>query len=192
MKQQECKGCEYFVKSQALLRDNLTFFFRREVLNIYNLSEYKYMVFIDVVNLKQVNETQGYILGDMAIMRTAMAITKGLYATHERDYIVIRYGGDEFIILTKCEMEWDLFCTELDTLAEFNLCPKTHKKIIAIEGLTTEEIFENLQDLKSEDDENEHRNHCYNRDFSSTDNFVRNPVYKVYEKIFGKRNKNKT
>lgn len=72
MKQKpECKGCEYFVKSQALLRDNLTFFFRREVLNTCNISDYKYMIFLDIENLKQINETQGYILGDMAIMRTA-------------------------------------------------------------------------------------------------------------------------
>lgn len=117
-----------------------------------------------------------------------LAITKSLYATHNRDYNVIRYGGDEFIILTKCDMEWDLFCTELDTLAEFNLCPKTHKKLIEINGMTTEEIFNNLQDLKREDDRNEHTINSNNGINIVANNSLRGSIYKVYKKVFKKHN----
>lgn len=53
------------------------------------------LLFIDVDNLKTVNDTLGHQVGDLLLM----AIAKGLLGTVRRSDLVARIGGDEFAIL---------------------------------------------------------------------------------------------
>ena len=53
------------------------------------------LLFIDVDNLKTVNDTLGHQVGDMLLM----AIAKGLLGAVRRSDLVARIGGDEFAIL---------------------------------------------------------------------------------------------
>jgi len=53
------------------------------------------LVMIDLDNLKQINDTQGHQAGDQVLIDTAKAISSGA----RKSDLVIRYGGDEFMIL---------------------------------------------------------------------------------------------
>lgn len=53
------------------------------------------LLFIDVDNLKTVNDTLGHQVGDMLLM----TIAKGLLGAVRRSDLVARIGGDEFAIL---------------------------------------------------------------------------------------------
>ena len=55
------------------------------------------IVMVDVDNLKGVNDTQGHIAGDQAIMEIGAIIKDTI---RHRD-IAVRYGGDEFIIIVE-------------------------------------------------------------------------------------------
>ena len=53
------------------------------------------LMFIDVDNFKQINDTYGHETGDRVLVQVAGILTK---ATRKND-VVARYGGDEFLIL---------------------------------------------------------------------------------------------
>jgi diguanylate cyclase (GGDEF)-like protein len=52
-------------------------------------------VFVDIDGLKNINDIQGHEMGDQAIIATS----KILHEVFRKDDIIIRYGGDEFVIL---------------------------------------------------------------------------------------------
>lgn len=54
-----------------------------------------FAVFVDVNDLKAVNDTHGHLLGDTVIKRTADALKR---SSRETD-LVCRWGGDEFIVI---------------------------------------------------------------------------------------------
>jgi diguanylate cyclase (GGDEF)-like protein len=91
------------VKSLAV-RDDLTQLFNRRGFN--NLAEQQLRIskrmerpcavlFIDLDNLKKINDTLGHKYGDMAIAETA-DILREVFRTSD---IIARIGGDEFVIL---------------------------------------------------------------------------------------------
>jgi diguanylate cyclase (GGDEF)-like protein len=58
------------------------------------LGKYLFVAFIDVDDLKSVNDTKGHIVGDKIITRIASLIASN---TRKEDRIV-RFGGDEFVV----------------------------------------------------------------------------------------------
>jgi diguanylate cyclase (GGDEF)-like protein len=54
------------------------------------------IVYLDINNLKHVNDSQGHIAGDKLILRSSEAIR-----FYFEDHWVFRVGGDEFVILTQ-------------------------------------------------------------------------------------------
>jgi diguanylate cyclase (GGDEF)-like protein len=77
------------------------------------------LLFIDVDNLKTVNDTLGHQVGDMLLM----AIAKALLAAVRRSDLVARIGGDEFAIL-------------LDNIPEAELAEKAERIARAIGKLS--------------------------------------------------------
>jgi diguanylate cyclase len=53
------------------------------------------LMFIDVDNFKQINDTYGHEAGDRVLVQVAEILT----AATRRNDVVARYGGDEFLIL---------------------------------------------------------------------------------------------
>ena len=53
------------------------------------------LAFIDIDNLKKINDKKGHLAGDKVILETAKILKK----TSRESDIIFRYGGDEFIIL---------------------------------------------------------------------------------------------
>ena len=68
---------------------------RKEITRAKRYNSTLSLVFVDIDNLKKVNDIKGHIEGDKVIIVTARFLES---CCRESDY-VFRYGGDEFIIL---------------------------------------------------------------------------------------------
>ncbi|MFC3121342.1 GGDEF domain-containing protein [Agaribacter flavus] len=71
------------------------------------------IVIIDIDNFKQVNDTYGHVCGDGVICATVNVIKD----TIRNDDVVARWGGEEFVILLRCDSQSNLskFCQKLST-----------------------------------------------------------------------------
>ncbi len=56
------------------------------------------MIFADINRMKMINDKYGHLHGDIALCTVADAIKKTL----PQDWIAVRYGGDEFIMVGEC------------------------------------------------------------------------------------------
>lgn len=96
------------IRSSVLLRrshtDRLTGLWNRHFLEMYlpksvsgaeRHSQGLAIIMLDLDGFKQLNDTQGHLTGDVALRDISLAITSCL---RESD-IVVRYGGDEFVIV---------------------------------------------------------------------------------------------
>lgn len=86
---------------KLVYRDSLTNLLNRRWLeeNIKKI-HFKYVYFIDINNLHQINRKYGYSQGDFCILKTSAEISK------DRKNICVRWGGDEFIVFSNAS---DLF-----------------------------------------------------------------------------------
>ena len=64
----------------------------------------RYILMIDLNKFKQINDQYGHVEGDMALRRTADALKMACGDNTLKTFIA-RYGGDEFIIITKTDNE---------------------------------------------------------------------------------------
>lgn len=53
------------------------------------------LIFVDINDMKHINDRYGHLQGDLAIKTVAEAIVSSV----PEDYIAVRYGGDEFLII---------------------------------------------------------------------------------------------
>jgi diguanylate cyclase (GGDEF)-like protein len=62
-------------------------------------NHYWYVVFIDVDNFKEINDTYGHHIGDLVLVRIADILRQSIRDTD----MVFRYGGDEFVVFVSLE-----------------------------------------------------------------------------------------
>jgi len=94
----------YFIKSfilkQRAYTDSLTGVFNRnyleEITDVIDLKDYIVML-VDIDHFKRINDTYGHEIGDRVLSKFAELIKQNL----RRDDIIIRYGGEEFLVLLK-------------------------------------------------------------------------------------------
>ena len=94
----------YFIKSFILKQrayiDSLTGVFNRnyleEISDVLELKDYVVML-VDIDHFKRINDTYGHEVGDKILSKFAETIKQNL----RRDDIIIRYGGEEFLVLLK-------------------------------------------------------------------------------------------
>lgn len=65
--------------------------------NLYKLSKRSAVFFVDLDNFKTINDTKGHEVGDKVLVEVAKRLRDNL----RKEDIVIRAGGDEFLILIK-------------------------------------------------------------------------------------------
>lgn len=88
--------------------------YNEEAEKIYQLNAGKvYVVYLDVDDLKIINDTYGHKMGDRALKRTAEAMR---YAFDEE--LLVRMGGDEFLVIGKFETE-DLIKEKMEKFHRF-------------------------------------------------------------------------
>jgi diguanylate cyclase (GGDEF)-like protein len=81
----------------AYNRDALTGSYNRRALDQFNLADFDAAVVTDLDNFKAYNDTYGHAAGDAMLKLFARTLTDNTRS----DDVVVRYGGDEFIVLLR-------------------------------------------------------------------------------------------
>ena len=96
---------KYIAIRKTAYIDKLTGVYNRNYLQEFgsfiNLKDY-ILATLDIDHFKAVNDSYGHIAGDKILKEVAAIISS---STRNKEDIVIRYGGEEFIILTKVKSE---------------------------------------------------------------------------------------
>jgi diguanylate cyclase (GGDEF)-like protein len=92
---------------QKSFTNNLTGLYNRNylqhIMDFIDLKQY-IIALIDIDNLRNINDTYGHAIGDKVLKSVANAIKK---LTRKED-ILIRYGGEEFLLLAKVNRKQDI------------------------------------------------------------------------------------
>lgn len=67
------------------------------------------VIFIDINSMKQINDKYGHLHGDLAVKTVALSIAAAI----PPEYIAIRYGGDEFVIIGPANNYMDVSVCDL-------------------------------------------------------------------------------
>jgi len=104
---------DYFISNQAqkmqqtfelAIKDSLTGLYNREYLDEFSKQAFarhkrhQYtltVVFLDLDNFKSVNDNHGHLVGDRVLQAAAHLLKESF----RKSDIVVRYGGDEFVVL---------------------------------------------------------------------------------------------
>lgn len=77
--------------------DELTRVYNRKALNEMNFKHFKSFIIFDCNDFKKINDTYGHPAGDAALIHIANYMKSNVRKTD----VLVRYGGDEFIVLCK-------------------------------------------------------------------------------------------
>jgi diguanylate cyclase (GGDEF)-like protein/PAS domain S-box-containing protein len=99
------KRAEEALKAMSLVDDLTGLYNRRgfltlasqEIKSIDRMKQKIYLIYVDLDDLKHINDTFGHLAGDQALIDTAR-ILRGSFRSPD---ILARIGGDEFVILAK-------------------------------------------------------------------------------------------
>ncbi|PUE64111.1 EAL domain-containing protein [Arcobacter caeni] len=112
---------KYLAIKKSAYTDKLTGVYNRNYLqdteNFINLNEY-ILATLDIDYFKAVNDTYGHDIGDKILSQTAQIITSTVRINED---IIIRYGGEEFVILAKINRN--------DNLSALNVIERIFKNI---------------------------------------------------------------
>jgi diguanylate cyclase (GGDEF)-like protein len=96
---------KYTMVKKSVYIDKLTEVYNRNYLqeseNLINYSNY-IMAALDIDHFKKINDSYGHIVGDKILKQLAQTINETI---RKNDDIVIRYGGEEFLILIRTKRE---------------------------------------------------------------------------------------
>lgn len=113
-----------FLQQRMIHLDSLTGVWTRESFNTFiyqksrkGISEKFGAVYIDLDNLKQINDKYGHLEGDNAIRTSVQIIRSAL----DKNDVIARLGGDEFIIIKNCNSKDILDKLILDIEKSFRL-----------------------------------------------------------------------
>ena len=105
-----------------------------------------YLLMIDANKFKEINDTYGHVEGDMALIRIADALRAGCKTLKKRATIA-RYGGDEFVILTRADKDETVlnFMKQIETeLEELNKKANAPYNLTVSIGMAKMEASEEL------------------------------------------------
>lgn len=92
----KCNNCSKALIDIATGLYNRNYWEQLNTENCYQSEDQRlFLIFIDIDNLKKMNDNYGHLVGDQAIKIVGEAIKKSI----DKEDLGIRYGGDEFIIL---------------------------------------------------------------------------------------------
>lgn len=95
-KEEYIKNLAYYDPLTRVANRNLFYKLAKELLNTVNRDGHLLaLLFIDVDNLKEINDTYGHEVGDRILQEVANTLKK---STRKSD-VITRFGGDEFLIL---------------------------------------------------------------------------------------------
>ncbi len=129
------------------ITDDLTSLYTRDYVNITIdklIAENKevFIAFIDLDNLKVVNDSYGHDEGDFYIITVAKLINE-----YFREDVICRYGGDEIIVVGQYLNEQDITLKLIKCYAAVNAIPKMYKKEYQTSisyGVAYKQTYENI------------------------------------------------
>ncbi|ENX3947982.1 GGDEF domain-containing protein, partial [Photobacterium damselae] len=80
----------------TMRRDVLTGLYSREILSTPYANNYNRLIFIDLNGFKAINDKYGHGIGDLSLRQVSEILSENL----RQDDLIIRHGGDEFVVLT--------------------------------------------------------------------------------------------
>ncbi len=94
---------------EKAIKDKLTKLYNRDYLEIYfrkilpkiKKGDIYCLIFIDLDDLKKINDKYGHLIGDKVLENFAITILKSI---RQKD-IAVRFGGDEFVLLINGDLE---------------------------------------------------------------------------------------
>ncbi len=96
---------KYMMVKKKVFIDKLTEVYNRNYLQetekLINFSDY-IMAALDIDHFKKINDSYGHLVGDKILKQLARILTETL---RKNDDIIIRYGGEEFLILIRTKRE---------------------------------------------------------------------------------------
>nr|MCR5545297.1 GGDEF domain-containing protein [Lachnospiraceae bacterium] len=146
-------------------RDPLTGLYNRYGFNTHALPVKEYVLgnnkeleflFIDVDEMKQINDNFGHGAGDQCLVTLSKTIMDISYSEHYRDenFVAMRFGGDEFIIV--CEKKEspfsELLKKEVRKMNMLRQYPFDIKISIGVLDISPEDEFTQDEMLKIADD----------------------------------------
>ena len=120
------------------------------------------IVFLDVDGLKQINDSMGHAAGDCALMALASGITRQIRIFD----ILIRYGGDEFLLVlpetdsVQTRMLMDKICGHMPVGIQFSFGVSEWMEGLTLKTLCKEadkELYEQKEQKKEKRDRDEKR-----------------------------------
>lgn len=96
------------------LTDPLTGAYNRTFLTRVSNKEYSIVIFIDLDHFKQYNDTRGHHQGDQLLQ----GLVKIIQRVIDKNSVVIRYGGDEFVICLK-NITMDIAKIKINQIQDF-------------------------------------------------------------------------
>lgn len=165
----------YRIMSQELLKlstkDALSGLLNRRGMEIYaqklfekNIAEKKNteIIFADINDMKMINDRYGHLHGDLAVKTMAETIRSAI----PEDYLAIRYGGDEFVIIGQKKNKVD-YCREIENDLQkrtknmslpYQLTVSLGQKLFDFsENLTLSEAITQVDKIMYEDKKEYHR-----------------------------------
>lgn len=135
-KQEELRQEKFYHQIKAE-RDPLTSLFNRYYLESYfktfkdmnDKEHFKYaLLYIDLNDFKQINDTYGHDFGDFVLK----SVAKDLQTAVSKDDVVIRLGGDELIILSKLKPESETTEELIQRVSEKIIRPRSFNDITLV------------------------------------------------------------
>ncbi len=113
---------------KVAIKDALTFLYTRDyadelIQKMIDEKDLFFVAFVDLDGLKKVNDTYGHEEGDFYI-KTVAEILQDYF----KDYTACRYGGDEIVIIGKCNTEDEITKTIIQTYKAVINIPKLYHK----------------------------------------------------------------
>lgn len=102
-------------------------------------------IMVDVDDFKSINDRHGHATGDMAL-RTVSNILKKVF---DKDEVIARYGGDEFIVLLNIKKEKELQQQVKNLKKQFDLFNEKKKEAFELEVSVGYDIY-TFQDNQEE------------------------------------------
>lgn len=141
--------CTVYNDNNALTmrKDTLTNIYNRDILLTPYVNKFNNLVFIDLNGFKFINDNYGHKVGDLCLKQTSDILIKNV---RDND-LIIRYGGDEFIILTTID-DQNVIQRRMVEINELftKLFLQKNIKLSFSFGVST--VFKNIEDSISEAD----------------------------------------
>lgn len=143
----------YFKQEGNLaLYDSLTGVYNYNWLNIIGNKKYSnksvYITVVDINGFKQINDTNGHLFGNQILKKVADKLSS--FKSYDDTLDVVRYGGDEFVIISELNPTYILdMYSKIEKLISFGIVKKEETEPLSVAFVKADtEMYKNKKEFK--------------------------------------------